>query len=85
MPTAPSWLCAEKKSRGSRCCEEYANVDEEEEEENTTEKNTIEKLTREWLAAKIKADLEAPGAGQAGAPRGSREGAASGQLGGLRL
>lgn len=59
MPTAPSWLCAEKKSRGSRCCEEYANVDEEEEEENTNEKNTNEKLTREWLAAKIKADLEA--------------------------
>jgi hypothetical protein len=54
MPTAPSWLCAEKKSRGSRCCEVYANVDEEEEEENTNEK-----LTREWLAAKIKADLEA--------------------------
>jgi len=52
-------LCAEKKSRGSRCCEEYANVDEEEEEENTNEKNTNEKLTREWLAAKIKADLEA--------------------------
>jgi len=37
----------------------YANVDEEEEEENTNEKNTNEKLTREWLAAKIKADLEA--------------------------
>ena len=47
MPTAPSWLCAEKKSRGSRCCEVYANVEEEEEEENTNEK-----LTREWLAAK---------------------------------
>ena len=59
MPTAPSWLCAEKKSRGSRCCKVYANVDEEEEEENTNEKNTNEKLTREWLAAKIKADLEA--------------------------
>ena len=58
MPTAPSWLCAEKKSRGSRCSEVYANVDEEE-EENTNEKNTNEKLTREWLAAKIKADLEA--------------------------
>ena len=54
MPTAPSWLCAEKKSRGSRCCKVYANVDEEEEEENTNEK-----LTRERLAAKIKADLEA--------------------------
>ena len=37
----------------------YANVDEEEEEENTNEENTNEKLTREWLAAKIKADLEA--------------------------
>ncbi len=59
MPTAPSWLCVEKKSRSSRCCEVYANVDEEEEEENTNEKNTNEKLTREWLAAKIKADLEA--------------------------
>jgi hypothetical protein len=54
MPTAPSWLCVEKKSRSSRCCEVYANVDEEEEEENTNEK-----LTREWLAARIKADLEA--------------------------
>jgi len=32
----------------------YANVDEDEEEENTNEK-----LTREWLTAKIKADLEA--------------------------
>ena len=52
MPTAPSWLCAEKKSKGSRCSEVYANVDEEEEEENTNEKNTNEKLTREWLAAK---------------------------------
>ena len=52
MPTAPSWLCAEKKRRGSRCSEVYANVDEEEEEENTNEKNTNEKLTREWLAAK---------------------------------
>ena len=37
----------------------YANVDEEEEEEITNEKNINEKLTREWLAAKIKADLEA--------------------------
>ena len=59
MPTAPSWLCAEKKSKGSRCSEVYANVDEEEEEEITNEKNINEKLTREWLAAKIKADLEA--------------------------
>ena len=54
MPTAPSWLCAEKQSRGSRCSDVYANVDEDEEEENTNEK-----LTREWLTAKIKADLEA--------------------------
>jgi hypothetical protein len=59
MPTVPSWLCAEKKSRGSRFCEVYANVDEEEEEENANEENTNETLTREWLAAKIKADLEA--------------------------
>ena len=84
MPTAPSWLCAEKKSRGSRCSEVYANVDEDEEEENANEENTNEKLTREWLAEN-QGRPGGPGAGQAGAPGGSREGAASGQLGGLRL